>query len=255
MRFSKYFEFLRSLSTSSQRLRFNRRYVTVSEIAQQFYCEEKLRLSIIEGKVETEATVLGTLIHENLLRGEELSLEELLRRIESGYRVVASLPLVGIIDEIPIVGIPDAIVFINGIASIVIELKTSNKWLDTVFKTEYVQAQTYAYLLHELNIASKNLIVSIAKLKRDPEYVKSKRLEILKEILKILDQVSITPIIIHKKDLTIHCMPFDESIIHDIKWALAFWKMERELQPTSSLSRCLSCEYRHICSLCNVRKV
>ncbi|OYT26071.1 MAG: hypothetical protein B6V02_02420 [Thermoprotei archaeon ex4572_64] len=152
-------------------------------------------------------------------------------------------------------GVPDAVIFINGLASVVIELKTSNKWLDTVFKTEYVQAQTYAYLLHELNIASKDLIVSIAKLKRDPEYVKSKRLEVLREVLKILDQVSVTPVTIHKRDLTIHCMPFDESIIHDIKWALAFWKMERELQPSNSLSKCLSCEYRHLCTLRSVRKV
>ncbi|WP_243679553.1 hypothetical protein [Vulcanisaeta souniana] len=34
-------------------IRFGRNYITVSEIAQQLYCEYKLHLSIIEGKIQT----------------------------------------------------------------------------------------------------------------------------------------------------------------------------------------------------------
>ncbi len=49
-------------------IRFNRDYVTVSEIAQQLYCEYKLHLSIIEGRIQTPAMEMGIIIHDEVFK-------------------------------------------------------------------------------------------------------------------------------------------------------------------------------------------
>ncbi len=42
--------------------------------------------------------------------------------------------------------------------------------------------------------------------------------------------------------------PFDrESAMRDLNWALEFWTMEREAEPTSNPSRCSYCRFRLFC--------
>ncbi len=134
-------------------VRFNRDYVTVSEIAQQLFCEYKLHMSIIEGRIQTPAMELGIIIHDEVFRGgRRVNEEEFMKAVKNNELVVATLPLMINIDGISIIGIPDAIVFMRGVAKAVIELKTSNRWLDRLFDSEYVQAQLYAYLINKLGL-------------------------------------------------------------------------------------------------------
>jgi hypothetical protein len=48
------------------RFRFGRSVVVASDIAEQFYCEKKLEMEYLHGKVETEAKAIGTEAHEKL---------------------------------------------------------------------------------------------------------------------------------------------------------------------------------------------
>jgi Type I restriction enzyme R protein N terminus (HSDR_N). len=128
-------------------LRFGRSYITVSEIAQQFFCEYKLHMAIIEGKVETPSMEVGIVIHDEVFKGKSVDATEFLDIVRNNPVVIATLPLVVGIGDVVIVGIPDAVLFINGIAKAVIELKTSNKWLEQGFRDENVQHNCTAYLI------------------------------------------------------------------------------------------------------------
>ncbi|MGA3290796.1 MAG: hypothetical protein ABSD42_11230 [Candidatus Bathyarchaeia archaeon] len=61
---------LRELSQNQReqngRLRFDRPFVIASDVASQFYCEKKVEMQYIHGKVETEAKHIGTEVHEKL---------------------------------------------------------------------------------------------------------------------------------------------------------------------------------------------
>jgi hypothetical protein len=48
-------------------LRFGQTCVSASCIAQQYFCEKKVEMQYLHGKVETEAKQLGTEGHETLL--------------------------------------------------------------------------------------------------------------------------------------------------------------------------------------------
>lgn len=226
--------------------RLGRGYVAVSEIAEQFYCEYKLQLSITEGKLVTPQMELGALIHDSVFKGRPVDPGELLRRIRAGERLVATLPLVHRVNGLVIVGIPDAVLFGGGRALAVIELKTSNKWLGTVFKSEYVQAQLYAHLLVSLGLAGRDVVVAIAKLRRDVE--DATRSSVLGNVVKYLEQLGALPASVNLGELTIHYMPYDPMIEADLRWALAYWLGERGPRPSPSPGKCGQCEFRGICA-------
>jgi hypothetical protein len=61
---------LKELRQSSQaqtgKLRFDRSMVIASDVASQFYCEKKVEMQYLHGKVETEAKTIGAEAHEKL---------------------------------------------------------------------------------------------------------------------------------------------------------------------------------------------
>ncbi len=235
-------------SPSNVSLRFNRSYVTVSDIAQQFYCEEKLRLMYSEGKVETPDVELGRIVHESLLSGHPITVDELISKaIRSDY-LVATIPLVMIYRDVPIVGVPDAMVFSRGRVLGVVEIKTSNRWLFRLFRSEYVQAQLYAYMAYRLGLCDRSVKVLVAKVRRDPDvgnYVRSKMFEDVRRALNLNVQLGFT---MTSSDYVIHARELDLSVERDLEWALRYWRFERDEQTSSSRGKCISCEYRHLCS-------
>lgn len=241
-------EFTKIISGKSNvNLRFGKTYVTVSEIAQQFYCEEKLNILYREGKIQTLELELGELIHEEFFKGKEISIEDLLQKIEEVEKIVVTFPICTIVNEIPIIGIPDAIILNKSKVIGVVELKTSNKWLYKIFKPEYVQIQTYAYILKKWNLLSKDVKLFLVKIKRDVELTKALRNEIFNKILLLVNKIFYESTII-TQNYVIHVLNFDYGIESCIKWALKFWTMERKEYISKNPNKCKSCEFRHLCS-------
>ena len=233
-------------------IRFGRSYVTVSEIAQQFFCEYKLHIAITEGRVETPQMEMGVLIHDEVFRGRSVSAEEFLGIVRSNPVVVATLPLVFSIDGVTIMGVPDAVVFMNGTARAIVELKTSNKWLDRVFDNEYVQAQLYAYLVHKLGLGNNPLVV-IIKSRRDPGIVPDLRRRIYSTVIEYVSKAVEMPIKARFRGFTMYVDNFDTSIEARLKWAIDYWLMRREPQASPSPGKCLACEYRDRCPFRNIK--
>jgi hypothetical protein len=72
------------------RLRFDRSAVSVSDIAEQYYCEKKLEMEYLHGEVETEAKTTGTEAHEKLIEDAvEIKREALWKKIYGEEPVLA----------------------------------------------------------------------------------------------------------------------------------------------------------------------
>ncbi len=227
-------------------IRFGRDYVAVSEIAQQLYCEYKLHLSITEGRVETPAMELGIVIHDEVFRGRRVSEDEFMDTVRNSEFVIATLPLAIDVGGIRIVGVPDAVVFMRGSAKAVIELKTSNKWLDRIFDSEYVQAQLYAYMLNRLGLGVDPLIMVI-KVRRDVGITERLRRSMFSAAIKYLTNAVELPARVRLRDFTMYIDGFDRSIEAHLRWALDYWLMRREPRAAPSIGKCAACEFNNKC--------
>ncbi len=247
--YNMFIDILNGKLLPSARLRFDRTYLTVSEIAQQFYCEHKLCLMYKEGKIETEEKKLGTEIHEEIFRGESVSITELIQKVLTSKIVIATMPIVTIYEDIPIVGIPDAIIFSDGTVSHVIELKTTSRWVGKVFTCEYVQAQLYSYILKREKLSNSDVVVAILKVKRDLEIDNSVRIKLFKKVHELSNKLlsGAEHVSLRGDRYSIHLYHYDYSIESYLTWALGFWKMTREEYVPLSPGKCAKCEYRHLC--------
>jgi len=228
-------------------LKFDKRYLIVSEIAQQFYCEHKLELMYREGKVETEEMRLGTYIHEEMFRGEKLSTEELVDKLLTYRRVVASFPIAIVYRSVPILGVPDAVIFEEGRPIALVELKTTKRWIGKVFTCEYVQAQLYSYML-QVNELAGNMNVIIVKVSRDVELTDDVRRRLLNRALTLIEKYNGSEIVVRGEKYSIHIYENDGAAFRYLDWALGYWLGTRGVYvPLDSRSRCRKCEYRHLC--------
>ncbi|NPA99768.1 MAG: Dna2/Cas4 domain-containing protein [Crenarchaeota archaeon] len=236
-------------------LKFDRRYLIVSEIAQQFYCEHKLELMYKEGKVETEEMRLGTLIHEEMFKGERLSTDELIDRILTFRRVVATFPLAVVYKNVPVLGVPDAVIFDDGKPIALVELKTTRRWIGKVFTCEYVQAQLYSYMLRVNDLADKMNVV-IVKVSRDVELTDNIRRRLLNRALSLIEKYGGSEVTVRGEKYSIHVYDSDSAAFRYLDWALGYWLGTRGVYiPLDSRSRCRKCEYRHLCRYVTSRVV
>ncbi|MCX6655481.1 MAG: hypothetical protein NTY03_10225, partial [Candidatus Bathyarchaeota archaeon] len=125
----------------SERLRFNRIYVKASTIAEQFYCEVKVEMGYLHGRVETETKREGSEGHETLQSGSlEAERGEILRKIFSGEPIIVhELPFLAGYRDVILAGQPDAILFKGGDPLIVFEYKFSNS--PYPYKSYHAQAR------------------------------------------------------------------------------------------------------------------
>ncbi|WP_243675189.1 hypothetical protein [Vulcanisaeta distributa] len=150
------------------------------------------------------------------------------------------------IGGINVIGIPDAVVFMRGVAKAVIELKTSNRWLDRLFDSEYVQAQLYAYLINKLGLGVDPLVM-VVKMKRDVGITEKLRRDIFSNAIKYLMSAVELPAKVRFRDYTMYINEFDRSIEAHLRWALDYWLMRREPRAAPSIGKCAVCEFNGKC--------
>jgi len=238
-------------------LRFNRTYITVSELAQQLYCEHKIDLAHREGKIETEEKAVGAQIHEEIFQGKSVTIDDIIDLLLSRDRLLFTMPIAIVYKDVPVVGIPDAILSERGTVTAVIELKTTARWLEKIFMCEYFQANLYAYILNSWNLTSRDCKIIIVKiLRRDIDALLNKH-NILKTLIrkveKILDLSYSEYFVAYRhKNIAIHCVDFDKVTVERyLDWALGYWRGMRPALIPSSKRRCMKCEYRHLCEYYN----
>lgn len=111
------------------RLRFGAKLLSVSELAEQYYCEKKVELKRLYGEEETLEMKLGKEAHKILLKDSiKVKREELWHKISLGKPILArEMLLLGKYADIIIAGIADAIFFYKGFPIVLFEHKFSSK--------------------------------------------------------------------------------------------------------------------------------
>ena len=228
----------------NRKLRFDRSMVIASDVAGQFYCEKKVELQYVYGKVETEAKSIGTEAHEKLtLDSVKVEREQLWREIY-GVKPVFALEmfLLAKYGDVLLAGKPDSVLFKRGYPLVVFEYKFSRT--GTAYPSYHVQAQTYGVLLGNMGFDTSRLFYAIVV--ADPKTKGSRELrqKVVHTVIKNGAKEAVHSI----DDATVYCNQFNRANAEkDLAWALEFWKQSREAEPTSNQNKCAKCEYRAEC--------
>jgi CRISPR/Cas system-associated exonuclease Cas4 (RecB family) len=225
-------------------LRFNRSFVIASDVAGQYYCEKKVEMQYIHGKIETEVKNIGTLAHEKLTEDSvKVKREELWQKIYGVEPVFAlEMFLLANYDGVLLAGKPDSVLFAGGFPLVVFEYKFSRS--SVAYPSYHVQAQTYGILLENMGFDTSRLFYAIVV--ADPKTKGSRKLRqnVVNTIIKNGPREAVYSIF----DAKIYCIKFNRvNAEKDLAWALQFWSKNREAQPTSNKNKCARCEYQAKC--------
>jgi hypothetical protein len=226
-------------------LRFGRSMVSISNIAAQFYCEQKLDLASEHPVAPTEQMQKGIEAHEAAATlGMAVSKEEAVKdamaeREEAIF--ICEFKIALIHNSVPIIGMVDEAWFRGGNVGLVVERKFSNTL--TVYNPYHVQAQLYCLGLGEMgfNISSTMYKIMIFKLS-------------CRQCDKLLDRTC--PIFVldggkincGQGEVVEHIYPMNKARIRqDLDWALDFWLNKRQAIPTKVQAKCRACEYSGMC--------
>jgi len=241
----------KELEKKESSLRFQRNYRNVNEIADQFYCEEKLKMMYIHGEIKTVEKGIGREAHERLIEGT-LKIGE--REVWKGFLTKDSYGLAEMLflakyKNIFIKGRPDIVFFKKGIPMLIFEFKFSNYW--KVFPSYHIQAQTYGILFREMGFKTTELyyviIIAPLNIRNDSEVKSIIHFKILNSFLEefLLNKEKNAYIIDNFK---LYFYKFNPTKAEQrLDWALEFWKNEREATTTDNLNRCKNCEYNVNC--------
>jgi hypothetical protein len=225
-------------------LRFGQTCVSASSIAEQYFCEKKVEMQYIHGKVETESKQLGTEGHEMLLADTvKVKRVELFERIWSGERVIVhEMLLLSRCRDLILVGRPDAIVFSKAMPLFLFEYKFSRS--PTPFNSYHVQAKVYGKILEGMGFDTSKLhyVLAVAppSLKNDTA--------LFRKILNASVRNGPKEARLEMEEANVHIHPYRSADADQaVFWASGFWKEVREAIPTNNPNKCRSCEYKNNC--------
>jgi CRISPR/Cas system-associated exonuclease Cas4 (RecB family) len=225
--------------------RFNRSMVIASDIAAQYFCEKKLELQYLHGEKETEAKMLGTEGHENLLKDSvEIEGEDMFKRIFGKQPVVAlEMMLLAKHKNMLLGGKPDSVMFYKGFPLVIFEYKFSRSRI--AYPSYHVQARTYGLLLNNMGFDTSRLFYAVVVADitaRADDLLREKVAEAIKDngFKEAVLNLGNATVFLHKFDLA--------AAEKAVDWALEFWQNKREAVPTENMSKCRSCEFARECT-------
>lgn len=247
---ARYRQVYRASREGEPLLRYGRRTVPVSTIAQQFYCEKAVQYSIERPQAPTREMLCGIAGHEAVSsQGAALSPEQAvveavaarekpvcLYEFRIGWRH-AGVTVLGFVDEAW---------FQQGDVMLVAERKFSGGL--SINRPYHVQAGLYCLGLGEMGFGTERCRYRISVFKRECHDC-------------VLLPSGVCPAAVAAGEYACDrggCVTqefdFDrDAVLRDLNWALGFWTWEREAEPTEHTSRCRYCRYRHVCDAPAVR--
>jgi CRISPR/Cas system-associated exonuclease Cas4 (RecB family) len=219
--------------------------VSISNIASQFYCEQKLDLASEYPMAPTEQMQKGIEAHESAatmgiaVSKEEAVKDAMAEREEAIF--ICEFKIAWIYNSVPIIGMVDEAWFRGGNVDSVVERKFSNTL--TVYNPYHVQAQLYCLGLGEMGFKISSAMYKIMIFK-----------PCCRQCNKLLDRTC--PIFVldggkincGKGEVVEHIYPMDKTRIRqDLDWALDFWLNKRQAIPTKNQAKCRACEYSGMC--------
>lgn len=237
----------RGLATAGPTFRHDLSSVSVSSIAQQFYCEQKVEQEYTRGEIPSEVKDTGTELHEEILAMQRVNVEDLIVHIETAPIVTASFGLRARVGELQVVGVPDAVVFEKSKPTWLIELKTTRGDHTRLWREQLLQAKIYGLLLDRMGFDCSSLRLVMVKMRQDGSLEGEQkrvmlnliRVALLKNRTQSLEQAYALKFFINPHD------PLDAE--NSVLWAQDYWLQRRPPVPTKKPSKCMSCEYSDVC--------
>lgn len=225
-------------------LRFDRPFIKASDIATQYFCEKKVEMEYLRGKIETERKILGAEAHEKLLEGSiKIKRRNLWKKIYGKKPVLArEMLLLAKYKDVILAGIVDSILFMHGFPLRIFEYKFSKS--RRPFRDHHVQARTYGILLRNMGFDTRHLFYAIVI--AEPMVKDIKKLK--ESVIDVVVKNGPKEAVLKTEDARIYVNKFNQAEAEqDVDWAIEFWKNQREAIPTRNPNKCKSCEYKKEC--------
>ncbi|MHA2337734.1 MAG: hypothetical protein ACXACX_10540 [Candidatus Hodarchaeales archaeon] len=248
VKFNTQLSILEEIKNNENLLRFDNKYIKISDIASQYYCERKVDLKYIHGDIDSEDKLLGREGHD------EIAQEYVEISVQEGWRKIFTSPQFSLSEslffakykDLYLVFQPDSVLFFNGTPRMLIEFKFSS--YSRPFISHHVQLQSEGYLFKKLGFDVSKLyyliIIAPINADRDSKYLS----DIPKRIFEKIRPNSYEEHYIYNRNINAYLYKFDKEIAKkNFTWALEYWKKEREAQLTDNKNKCRSCEYNSSC--------
>ena len=247
----RYREAIRASRENEPVLRYGRRTLAVSTLAQQFYCEKAVQFSIERPFAPTAEMQSGTAGHEAVaalgvpMTPEEAVAAAVVERVRP--LCVYEFRIGWRHSGVTITGFVDEAWFSGGSVALVAERKFSGSL--GIYTPYHVQAGLYCLGLGEMGFGTDSTHYRVSVFKR--ECHRCERLAAGDCLLlsgeagqqECPQGAGISQV-----------FPFErEQTVRNLDWAMEFWTGEREAEPTTSPGRCRSCRYRRVCDSSTAR--
>ncbi len=242
----RYRQAYRTSREADPSLRYGRRTLAVSTVAQQFYCEKAVALSIEQPLAPSRSMRNGAAGHEAVAAlGVTMTQEEAV----AAAVLTREQPLcvyefrIGWQHEgVTLLGFVDEAWFRAGHVELVAERKFSSN--PGIHAPYHVQAGLYCLGLGAMGFSTDNTSYRISVFSRE-----------CYDCGRLISGAC--PV--HSGDSTVfscetgactsQIFSFNREMVSgNLNWALRFWKGEREAEPTSSAAKCRACRYGRICT-------
>lgn len=241
----RYREAVRASRENDPVLRYGRRTLAVSTLAQQFYCEKAVQLSIERPFAPTAEMQSGTAGHEAVaalgvpMTAAEAVAAATVERIQP--LCVYEFKIGWRYHGVTILGFVDEAWFRAGNVVLVAERKFSGSL--GIYTPYHVQAGLYCLGLGEMGFATGSTQYRVSVFKR--ECHRCERLA-AGDCLLLSGETGQQEC--GQGAGISQVFPFErEQAARNLDWALEFWTGDREAQPTTSPGKCRSCRYRRVC--------
>jgi hypothetical protein len=231
-------------SENGERLKFNQLYVKASAIAEQYYCEVKVEMGHLHGRVETETKRQGSEGHETLQAGSLMADRgDILRKIFSGEpMIVHEMPVLARYRDVILAGQPDAILFKDGDPIVVFEYKFSNS--PYPYRSYHAQARVYGRILDGAGFDTSDLFYAIAVAPRESRGDEG----LFKRVIEAVNENGPGEASLVVGDAHVYLYEYNQPAAErDIDWALDYWMGVRGAAPVDNPAKCRGCEYRDKC--------
>jgi hypothetical protein len=238
----------RFLASARPEFRHGAPFVSVSSLAEQYYCEYKVENEFAYGEVPTEAKERGTELHDELIPGVSVTADDFVGLVTKKEPSYAVLRVWGSVGGLRMVGMPDHIVWSAGKPIWLVELKTTRGDPAPLWEDQENQARVYGLLLDLMGLDCSRLRLAVVRVKAQ-ELSEEERKLWLVEVSDALMAGKAGELESRKGGrMKVHEMVHDRRLaVRAVTAKAGYWTGAREPTSSTSAGKCRACEYSSVC--------
>lgn len=236
------------MTSGKHDLRHHVSWAGVSDLTGQFYCEFKVENKYQLGEIPTEAKEEGTSFHDELIPQKPISREGFIKLVKQKKPTFAVLRVWGQLGDIQVIGMPDHIVWNDEKPRWLVELKTTSREPTTLWPDQRAQVIIYGALLEKMGFDCSDLQLAVVRLRAKELSDEEKMLWVML-VSKHLAEGRIEELeVLHQGKMKAYLLKHDVAEAEaTVRQMQDYWLMRREPFSSTSLNKCLACEYHDDC--------